>query len=173
MVSSVGTSRSILPARVTGHTLIIAIWDDDHCDEDERDENDRVRPSWWLLSAQGQPGPSRRSLSHWSSGCPWEVNSFKLVAWISYWSVSHWFVLNDSCLGEKDLIRAKRVVVKVTLPFLLIGMFILKQGQRFYIMIVVEKFSISFFILTQNSESAQAQRHHVANPNGVHLINLL
>ena len=32
--------------------------------------------------------------------------------------------------------RAKRVVVKVTLPFLLIGMFILKQGQRFYIMVV-------------------------------------
>ena len=25
MVSSVGTSRSILPARVTGHTLVIAI----------------------------------------------------------------------------------------------------------------------------------------------------
>ena len=33
--------------------------------------------------------------------------------------------MNDSCLGEKDLIRAKRVVVNVTLPFLLIGMFIL------------------------------------------------
>ena len=29
------------------------------------------------------------------------------------------------------------MVVKVTLPFLLIGMFILKKGQRFYNMTVV------------------------------------
>ena len=75
-------------------------------------------PSWWWLSTQGRPGPSQRSLSRWSSSCP-------CMSLVTHWT-KMLGVLEKWC----NLIRAKRVVVKVTLPFLLIGMFILR---RFYL----------------------------------------
>ena len=74
-------------------------------------------PSWWWLSTRGRPGPSQRSLSRWSSSCP-------CMSLVTLWT-KMLGVLEKWC----NLIRAKRVVVKVTLPFLLIGMFILR---RFY-----------------------------------------
>ena len=75
-------------------------------------------PSWWWLSTRGRPGPSQRSLSRWSSSCP-------CMSLVTLWT-KMFGVLEKWC----NLIRAKRVVVKVTLPFLLIGMFILR---RFYL----------------------------------------
>ena len=91
--------------------VVVLMVDQDNCWCNEA-------PSWWWLSTRGRPGPSQRSLSRWSSSCPCK-------SLVTLWT-KMFGVLEKWC----DLIRAKRVVVKVTLPFLLIGMFILR---RFYL----------------------------------------
>ena len=99
-------------------------FDDYH--DDENDDDDENNDETFMMVALSSR--SAWSISALSLTLIFKLSLRKLkminIAQYSNWFISHWFDWNLSCL-RRNLMRAKRVVVNVTLPFLLIGMFIL------------------------------------------------